>query len=209
MKKFIALFCIVEFMNIKSHQVFAGTSSSNRSGKVGSVSAEVIGWTLTPVHGIRGSYFLSPQMQVELGYATGEAGDSGGSSWNYKKSIYSSKVKYFFGDSFYIDGGLGIETWDLDYSVKTSTDSSSSIKKLSGSVTNTGIEFHIGNQWQWSNFTLGCDWFGYFLSISTSKNFSNDSSVDPTDKKDEEDTLSALMSGSSPHITRFYVGWSF
>jgi hypothetical protein len=80
---------------------------------------------------------------------------------------------------------------------------------LDGKVTNTGIDLHVGNQWQWDGFTMGCDWVGYFLSLSTSASYGSGSDLDAADKKSEEDSLISRLGGSSLHLARFYIGWSF
>lgn len=181
-----------------------GESSGNRPGKTGYVALEAIGLTLMPVSGFRGGYFISPDLTAELSYASGGAtlGD-----FEAKKTVIEAKAKYFLGNSFYIDGGLAQESWAVTYPVMDAGGSTSS--NLSGSVSNTGLVFHIGNQWQWSGFTLGCDWLGYFASLSSSASFDGSTTVDEADKKKEEDDVKSTMGGGSAHVTRFYLGWSF
>lgn len=182
----------------------ATDSSSNRSNKSAYVAYDAIGLTLMPVAGPRLGYFVSKDFVAEAGFATGDAklGD-----FEANKKIIEIKAKKFFGNSFYIDGGLGYETWDVSYSVIA--DTGSDTRNLSGSVQNTGIAMHLGNQWQWDGFTMGCDWVGYFMSLNTATSFSSESGVSEERKQEEEDDAKQTFAGSSPHITRFYVGWAF
>lgn len=182
----------------------AGESEANRGGKTGYVALEPIGLTLLPVSGLRGGYFISPDLTAELSYASGGAslGD-----FEAKKTLIEIKAKYFIGNSFYVDGGIAQESWKVDYPVSDAAGGTSST--LSGSVNNMGMVFHIGNQWQWSGFTLGCDWAGYFLSLSSKSSFSSSSTADPADKEKEEDDVEATMGTGSAHVTRLYLGWSF
>lgn len=180
-------------------------SQSNRAGKTAYVAYDVIGLTLMPVSGARVGYFIDQDFIAEAGFSTGSA-----SIGDYKadKSIVEIKAKKFFGNSFYVDGGLGYESWNVSYPVSIN-DTSFETRKLKGTVQNTGLEFHVGNQWQWGGFTLGCDWVGYFLSLSTSTSFKGDSSVSAEKKKEEEKDVEKKFAGSSPHVTRLYLGWAF
>jgi hypothetical protein len=182
-----------------------GKSQSNRAGKKAYVAYDVIGLTLMPVSGARVGYFIDQDLVAEAGFSSG-----GASIGDFKadKSIIELKAKKFFGNSFYVDGGLGYELWNVNYPVSIS-DTSSETRKLKGTVQNTGLEFHIGNQWQWDGFTLGCDWLGYFLSLSSSTSFKSDSSVSAQKKEEEEKDVKKTFVGSSAHITRLYLGWAF
>jgi hypothetical protein len=62
-----------------------------------------------------------------------------------------------------------------------------------------GIGFRIGNEWQWENFTLGCDWFG----INRTMKVLNEKNVD--DNWELFDTNSKY----SFTIASFYLGYSF
>jgi hypothetical protein len=182
-----------------------GESRANRAGKAAYVAYDVIGLTLMPVSGLRAGYFIDPDFVAELGYASG-----GASIGDFKadKSIVELKAKKFFGNSFYVDAGLGYEMWNVSYPVSIS-DTSFETRKLKGTVQNTGLEFHVGNQWQWDGFTLGCDWAGYFLSLASSTSFKSDTSVSAQKKEEEEKDVKKTFAGSSAHVTRLYLGWAF
>jgi hypothetical protein len=183
----------------------ATDSSSNRSNKAAYVAYDAFGLTLMPVAGPRIGYFVSKDFVAEAGFATGDAKLG---EFEANKKIIEVKAKKFFGNSFYVDGGIGYETWEVSYPVAVDSGSYDT-RQLSGNVQNTGVELHIGNQWQWDGFTLGCDWVGYFLSLNTSTSFNDDSGVSPEKKEAEEKDVKQTFAGNSPHITRFYVGWAF
>jgi hypothetical protein len=183
----------------------ASENRANRENKSAYAAWEVIGLTMVPVGGLRAGYFFTPELAGEMSYAasTAKIGD-----FESKKSIIEGKAKYFIGDSFYADGGLTYETFDVKYSVYkfgTSVDRES----LKANVSNVGINTHIGNQWQWPGFTLGCDWIGYFLSLSTKSKFSKADNLDESNEKKQQDSIKTAMGGSSLHLMRFYLGWSF
>lgn len=184
---------------------FAQESEANRKDKTATVAVEAIGFTLMPVSGFRAGYFFSPDLTAEVAYATGGAKVL---DFEADKTVIEAKAKYFFGNSFYVDGGLANESWKVKYSVLTSA-TGTTTESFSGSVSNTGLTLHLGNQWQWSGFTLGCDWVGYFLALSTTSSFGSSGAVDEDDKKDQETSIKNTMGGSSAHLARFYLGWSF
>ncbi len=183
----------------------AQESAANRKDKTASVTIEAIGFTLMPVSGIRAGYFITPDLTAEVAYATGGAKIL---DFEADKTVIEAKAKWFIGNSFYVDGGLANESWKVQYSVLTSS-TGTGTETLNGSVSSTGLSLHVGNQWQWSGFTLGCDWVGYFLALSTTSSFGSSSSVDDDDKKDEEESIKNTMAGSGVHVARFYLGWSF
>ena len=183
----------------------AQESAANRATKTGYVALEAIGLTLMPGSGLRGGYFITPNIAAEAGFAVGSAkvGD-----FEASKTVIETKAKWFFANSFYVDGGLTYEAWKAKYPVLASS-TGFATETLDGSVNNIGASVHIGNQWQWTGFTLGCDWLGYFASLSTSASFKSDGGVNASDKKSQEDAVKVAMGGNSVHALRLYGGWAF
>ena len=196
----------------------AGTDGSQgaspRAGKTAYGALELIGFTMMPVNGARLGYFINPNLAAELGYAAGGARIG---SFESKKQIIEAKAKYFIGDTFYVDGAIAHEMWTAKYSV-LKTGSLVDYESAKGSVSNTGVELHIGNQWQvtrrvmdWelTGLFVGCDWLGYFKSVSTKSSFSPGGNLDPANKKLQEKSVQTSLGGSSLHLARLYVGWAF
>lgn len=192
------------------------TARSSRVDKVGYVLVEPIGLTLTPVIGIRAGIFLDTDLLAEVSWARGSFG---GGIDKASKNLLEIKTKYFIGNSFYVDGGLSYEAWDFKYDDLYYNASSSTVNTVtnSGTLTNAGVHFHIGNQWSWSNFTLGCDWAGFFASLSTSSKWKDLPPADEQEvdapylqfQKDRKEYYTNRYGGSSLHITRLYLGWQF
>ena len=76
------------------------------------------------------------------------------------------QYKRFTDNSFY----LAPEIFYLNYTEKFN-------RSKDDELTGMGLGLRLGNQWQWDNFTLGCDWVGigrtmvYFKSTTSDKNF--------------------------------------
>jgi hypothetical protein len=69
--------------------------------------------------------------------------------------------------------------------------------------------FAIGNQWQFENFLIGCDWIG--LNVPVSESISKDKvvsnySYDITSHNSDRDRLFKNTTGS---LLSFYIGASF
>jgi hypothetical protein len=161
--------------------------------------------TMTPVTGVRAGYFINPDIAAEVSYgsSTTTVGD-----FQSKKSIIEAKANYFFGVTLYTDGGITYENFDVKYSVYK-VGQSLERQSLGANVSNVGINAHIGNQWQWPGFTIGCDWIGYFASLSTSSKFNSAADLDLSDKDKQEKAVKTAMGGSSLHLARLYMGWAF
>lgn len=195
--------CAILLMN--ASVTLGADNRANRENKHAYAAWEAIGMTMTPVSGLRAGYFFNPDTAAEVSYgsSTTTIGD-----FQSKKSIIEAKAKYFFGDSFYTDGGVTYENFDVKYSVNKSGQLLEQ-EKMNGSVSNIGVNAHIGNQWQWPGFTLGCDWVGYFASLSSSSKFSSGSNLDDSDRVKQENGIKTAMGGSSLHLARLYMGWTF
>ncbi len=140
-------------------------SDENRGNKDLTIVGEfglVLGDMVNSGPGIHIGYFASPRIVVEVDYfsASGKNSDTGESS---EISLATIRTKYFIGDSFFVNGGLGKRTLfqkDLGL-IETSSD-----RRREFQSTSIVGEVAIGNRWQWSRFTLGYDWIGYVMPFS-------------------------------------------
>lgn len=173
-------------------------------------------------YGVRAAFILSPRFQMEMGIAHSAFDFLG---YEYKSDLAWTRAKWFAGNSFYVTGGLGVRMLEaitprydfkVDTGFETSTAASYERTSLMGDLA-------IGNQWQFSSFTIGCDWAGIMsplatLSESSTRNppsKSEDSSAladDATaeeEAKEDEERMKSYASDSRPQFVRFYLGWSF
>jgi hypothetical protein len=112
--------------------------------------------------GVTAGYYLNPNSIIEAELFTSEddSKDEVNNSYKYSNvnfrqttDSFSANLKYFTANSFYIRPGL----FYVDYQYKSEGylfgDADITRKDL-------GVSFAIGNQWQWENFTIGCEWIG-------------------------------------------------
>ncbi len=189
----------------RSGQTHATTTLSEfeRRDKTLMVGLEM-GFTLSFVSGLRAGYFITPNLIAEGSYATGIVSFLG---YGGDKTLIEAKLKYFIGNSFYVDLGYSRENWDLTLPIFN--DKTFDVVDIKGQVQNDGLGIRIGNQWQWQSFTLGCDWVGAFSAFSTKASFETLGDLEEVQRAREEDDAITNFGGNSAHLLRLYLGWAF
>lgn len=119
--------------------------------------------------------------------------------WDEHLSGYavSAGYKRFSGNSFYIHPEVYYRqqkyVGNTTESYNSTTDTWTLTDSETGDFSDLGVSFRIGNQWQWKNFTLGCDWVGLSRSIMNTVN-------------GEVDTI---VFGNNISLLNVYLGASF
>lgn len=73
-------------------------------------------------------------------------------------------LKFFTGNSFYMNGGLDLRR--VDYKDEYLYVSGSGWETAGFTSESLAATYGIGNQWQWDKFTIGCEWVGVAAPIS-------------------------------------------
>jgi hypothetical protein len=162
-------------------RIVVDESMKNRMDKKYSLNATIggLGFSTTTT-AFEASYFLKPNKVITLQYTK-----LGGNSENsdndtaadetWKRDglghVFSVGLKKFESNSFYYKPEIYTRTQEFVHS--TSSSSSVLLSKETAFINDVGVSFKIGNQWQWENFTLGCDWIGITRSMTASKISSN------------------------------------
>lgn len=186
---------------------FDGESEQNRVGKTFGVAAEIgLGIAPFPTAGFLANYYIKRNHVVELAYVSGSLSVFAiDLSW----SLISARYKYFIGNSFYVNSGLGYRQFVFKDKFETLFGAADNIDAELKS-TSLGVEFTIGNQWQWDNFTLGTDWIGIFVPVSSN---SDDKYLvngqEPEEAKDLNDSSESLGKTPNYELLRFYLGVTF
>jgi hypothetical protein len=72
----------------------------------------------------------------------------------------SAHTRFFVGQSFYVLGGLGYNTFSGSYGVTINKTKKEVLLPMKAS--SLSLNIGLGNMWRWDNgFTLGFDWIGY------------------------------------------------
>lgn len=198
------------------------SSTSNRVRKDFAILASPVGLgpSSNVESGLIAGVFLSPQTILQLESGDGNTESNGGfvvfgnrTIKNHTSSA-SLMVKHFVGNSFYVKAG--VDNRKINYS-----EAYKSTWSLFGSTYEDSFAFNadswtgslvIGNQWQWDNFTLGCDWFGIaapFASKVNSESYATNSTDTTTVKNDLADQQRKSLKDVAYQGIKFYIGASF
>lgn len=71
------------------------------------------------------------------------------------------------------------------------------------------LDFSIGNQWQWQNFTMGCDWIGVSIPVSSSTKNETLSGDAASAHSSIDDHKGYFLESFSFRSLYFYIGASF
>ena len=155
--------------NGKYTRVVVDESTMNRDGLKYTVDFNLTGQMLqSQATGINLGYFKDLNNIIYLSFFNL---DTNNYSWVDEELedgyMIEVALKHFTGNSFYIRPSLYLRSQQLadDEDYDNATDS-----YLATDITDyqtVGIGFNIGNQWQWENFTLGCNWIGIRKDITT------------------------------------------
>lgn len=192
--------------------VFRDSSEFNRMNKNFSLTymAFGVGPSRSGSIGVTLGVFLDRNSQIDLELISGRPAYTNWFSWSeyeIKTSSAGLHFKHFVGNSFYFRVGADYRKVDYRYTYRDIlTNNILSENKFEGdSVTATIV---IGNQWQWETFTLGCDWFGYALPVTSTIKSESISGSKPDTRYQKEDQ-DWLLKNNTAIALRFYLGASF
>ena len=151
--------------------------------------------------GITVATYLTRNSAFVFGYSVLSVGRKcwGSLSCSDSGQTFEAYYRQFFGNSFYVAGGV-----DQRHVSVSGSDSSSS-EEFSFDGDTTAINVVVGNQWHWENFVLGCDWFGLSVPVSTS--LSNVKTT--TNDYDFQEAKSYYVTGRTAISLRLHVGMTF
>jgi hypothetical protein len=191
----------------------AGESEDNRADKRFMVTGQLVGYgpSAASTIGANIGYYINPNFVVLVEGMKNiypDAEDFNSIKYDKRDSSeggsYGAHLKFFLGNSFYVRGGVDQREFRYRYNDDTAGNSSGFDSK------SLAVSASIGNQWQWENFTLGCDWLGIVRPITTT--FTNEyvdqasaGSIARSKFQEQRD----LVRGKEPIFLRFYLGASF
>jgi hypothetical protein len=206
-----------------SREIFADSSEANRINKKIDLHVTLLGVSsnFANASGLTLGYWLDRNSQVLAEVRGGKGGytrhryesyNSVSREFSTDTTINQVGVHYkrFTGNSFYFRTGVDYSQVDYKYDLRSSLyDDNMFMSRFKG--TSFVGSFVIGNQWQWDNFTLGCDWIGYAVPVM----YSISDEVKPTltdssyEIREYENDQKRYVSDNSAVLLRFYLGASF
>jgi hypothetical protein len=188
--------------------VYENSSEHNRIDKNFEASVIAVGFGPVPgtVGGFTFGYYLNRNSLINLSYVKVRQSAyscSGSIGCTASGNAIALSYKRFASNSFYYT--LGLSRREAGYR-ETEEPSGVTAYKFNGYA--LGGEVSIGNQWQWKNFTLGCDWIGFNFPLGYTIE-SEESSGNSWDVADLESRKKAFLDTTLALGLHFYVGASF
>lgn len=184
------------------------SSLAQRQGKVGYLSVQPLGFAVFPVPsiGLNGGFYLDSNRLVQIEASRGKLPFD---FFAIDAESLGVNLKYFVGNSFYLKGGGAYRTIAIN-NVECAA-CSPGFNRNWGSAKTIAGEFAIGNQWQWENFTLGCDWIGVMVPLTTAgvDPLPSSTSLGRREREELDRSWQQLAKSTSTSFLRFYLGASF
>ena len=76
-------------------------------------------------------------------------------------------------------------------------------------VSSFGVDFAIGNQWQWETFTQGFDWIGLYSPLAGTYTVSRPPNATDSWYQSERKSAASLSKRGGLQLLRYYLGVSF
>ncbi len=183
------------------------TSQDFRKDKTWMATAQIVGAGPMPgtlTQGLSFGYFADPDFVISIEAVGGRSPVIFLDFSSYRSVKYNSvgvHLKKFVNRTFYFKAGLDANRFTEDYVYYNNVDKYG----IDSESLSAGIV--IGNQWQISNFTIGCDWVGVSLPIAS--NIKSEYASDTYGKSRLEEDKSRYLKDSGIQLVRFYLGASW
>jgi hypothetical protein len=204
-KKRIELARDTKKITSKDTPVPSDISEDNREDKKYLITATPLGIGLGFITGITGGYYLNPHTIVG-GRIENHSLDLkiyGYEFFSAQTKSAGGFVKYFMGNSFYIDAGLSANI--TEFTVKNigyTSEKGFYEYRQHEKWQHGGLDLAIGNQWQWEHFTLGTDWIGIYQPLTQKQ-------VEYENTAVGDDVQNIKLGVNHARILAFYLGMSF
>ncbi len=136
---------------------------------------------------------------------------NGKSNTDLTAQSFGFHFKQFTGNSFYYR--VGLDYRNLTYKYSYGPNASSQFEEAGFKGESLAASFYIGNQWQWENFTLGCDWIGVSAPIYSQIKDEYKNSEAQLRNNYYDDKLNnyydVFVKRINANVLRFYLGASF
>ena len=190
---------------VKRTSILEDSSEHRRMNKDYTLTAQLTGFAVSPVPaaGVNFGLFLDRNSMLQAEFSKGTLPIY---FFNMNATTLGANYKRFFGNSFY--GKIG-----MDYRSISASDIHTGYTTQSGTIgeaESVVANLAIGNQWQWENFTMVCDWIGVNPPIAVLKTTYNPgTNLNDSDRADLEKSWNNIAKVTRYQFLRFYLGASF
>lgn len=190
--------------------VYRESSEANRISKKWTIVGQLFGAGSngSAQQGVAAGYYIDRNSIVQLEAGSGSVNGNTFLFVDDKYELSGTAIgihfKHFLSNSFYIKAGLDYRETDYSYRYAWS------LNRIGFKGNSVNASVIIGNQWQWQNFTWGCDWIGYSLPLTSSvTSETNTDTSDPYYSWDLNESEKKYLKNGFAQALRLYVGASF
>jgi hypothetical protein len=155
-------------------------------------------------------FYLDQNTIVDLSYQRNSVNfnqsDIGASYKIYSETL-GAHYKHFLKNTLYVKSGPNYRKIDYTYTSYYTNNILEEYSHFRGSAMTATFAF--GNHWQWDHFTMGCDWFGVAIPLSTSIDAEKTSGAFSSNVRRVSDDERKYLRETSLFFTQFYLGASF
>jgi hypothetical protein len=186
-----------------TEQAPAASSADTRGEKFLLLYVDPVGFSPYFGQGIAGGLILTRSLVLEAGATHSRSCAS--QECQFETVLQEARVKFFPGNSFYLNAGVAREraVWNHRVAWGHAEDNADFI----ADVETVGGVFAIGNMWQHAGFTIGCDWFGFYVPHRvTDLRFRSGPDYTDSSREDDEQKTRTKALGIHLQFTRFHLG---
>lgn len=189
---------------VKRSNVLENSSEHLRMTNTYLLTAQLIGFAVAPIpaSGLNAGLYIDRNSIVQLEYSKGTLPYV---FFDLHATTFGANYKHFYGNSFYTKVGIDYR----NISVSTNDFFLTKEQENVGTAETVVGNLAIGNQWQWNNFTMGCDWIGINPQIAVLRAHYDTTGMNEEDRNDIDYSWNKLAKVTSWQLLRFYLGASF
>lgn len=189
---------------VKRTSILEDSSEHRRMKKDYLLTGQLTGFAVAPIPaaGVNLGMYLNRNSIVQLEFSKGTLPYF---FFNLNATTIGANYKHFFGNSFYTKLGVDYRSISISDIDLLYTKQSGTIGEAETIVGNAAI----GNQWQWENFTMGCDWIGVNPPLTVLNTKYDSANLNDSDKNDLDRSWNNVAKVTSWQFLRFYLGASF
>jgi hypothetical protein len=134
-------------------------------------------------------------------YSSGNDDTTSGRTINRTGRSFGAHFKRFISDNFYVKAGFDQRELSLEYTEGGTT---------AFNASSTVFSIAVGHQWHISNFTIGCDWLGAVIPVSSSlRNESVTGTITTSHQERVDDFKLSNTTRTLAQFGRVYLGATF
>ncbi len=200
------IFILSVFVVLNAHAQSSSELRKNKSFQIVGQPAG-LGPLTAYTTGLGFGVFLDSDSLIDMTYHHNISKNLAGSEYRVQIENFGTHYKKFMKNSFYFKTGLDYRRVTYEYNSNFGDGSLEENTQFKATALNAS--FALGNQWQWDTFTLGCDWVGAYVPLSTSTSNEYTAGSFSRNVRRLSDDERRYVNELTLYFAHFYLGVSF